>query len=59
MGTARKRRYRIHLDRQPLAVLNIEDGALKIGGSESGRDLYAVYHKSVPMILRYEVPEIR
>lgn len=43
---------------QPLAVLNIEDGALMIGISASGDDLYAIYHKPAPRILHYQVPEI-
>ncbi len=43
---------------QPLSVLNIEDGALMIGVSEDGGELYAIYHKPAPMILHYEVPEI-
>ena len=43
---------------QPLAVLNVEDGAIGIGVSENGGDLYAIYHKPIPLILHYEVPEI-
>ena len=42
----------------PIAVLNLKNGALNIGISQDGRDLYAVYHRPVPMILRYEVPEL-
>lgn len=42
----------------PIAVLEIANGALYIGISEDGRDLYAIYRSPVPMILRYEVPEI-
>ena len=42
----------------PIAVLNIEDGALAIGLTQDGRNLYALYHRPVPMILRYAVPEL-
>ncbi|MCY4232565.1 MAG: hypothetical protein OXE59_02315 [Bacteroidetes bacterium] len=42
----------------PKALLQIEDGALKIGISGDGRDLYAIYHSPTPLILRYELPDI-
>ena len=40
----------------PTAVLEIEDGAIAIGVSDDGRDLYAIYHRPTPMILHYELP---
>ena len=42
----------------PLAVLNIDHGALAISVSSDGLDLYAIYHRPAPMILHYELPEI-
>lgn len=42
----------------PKALMQIEDGALKIGISGDGRDLYAIYYSPTPLILRYELPDI-
>ncbi len=43
----------------PLAVLNIDHGALAISVSSDGLDLYAIYHRPAPLILHYELPEFR
>lgn len=44
---------------EPIAVLELEDGALKIGVSHDGKELYALYRRPVPMILRYSVPDLQ
>ena len=43
---------------QPQAVLDIQNGALRIGISADGKNLLAIYHTPVPMILRYDVPDL-
>lgn len=40
----------------PIAKLEIEDGALAISVSDDGHDLYAIYHRPVPMIMHYDLP---
>jgi len=40
------------------ALLEIKNGAIHIGVSSNGRDLYAIYHSPAPLILHYELPDI-
>ena len=42
----------------PVGVLWLQDGAMKIGVSQDGQDLYAIYRRPLPMVLRYEVPNL-
>ncbi len=42
----------------PRALIQIEDGALQIGVSGDGQDLYAIYHRPTPLILHYELPDL-
>jgi len=40
----------------PIALLNIEDGAVDIGVSANDEYLYAVYRRPLPVVLRYDIP---
>lgn len=43
---------------QPVAILDLSDGALEIAVSPSGRDLYAIFHDPIPQIIHYTIPEL-
>lgn len=43
---------------QPIAVLELKEGASNIAVSDDGRSLYAIYHRPIPMILLYSVPDL-
>jgi len=42
----------------PIALFNLEDGAMDIGVSSDGRHLYAIYRRPLPLVLRYEIPSL-
>ncbi|MCY4171789.1 MAG: BF3164 family lipoprotein [Bacteroidetes bacterium] len=42
----------------PIALFNLEDGAMDLGVSRDGRYLYAIYRRPLPLVLRYEIPSL-